>query len=69
MAFRGCRNAGASCRIDQDNTVKIGIENIFCPNNGAGTNAVNYDRPDSDKAIARVISLKFKKTNNTITVI
>lgn len=67
--FRGCRNAGASCRIDQDNTVKIGIENIFCPNNGAGTNTVNYDRANSDKAIARVISLKFKKTNNTITAI
>lgn len=67
--FRGCRNAGQYCRIDQSKTIKIGIENIFCPNFGAGTNTVNYQKTGSDKTIARTISLKFKKINNIITAI
>lgn len=68
-AFRGCTNAGQYCRIDQSRTIKAGIENIFCPNFGAGTNTVNYNKTGSDKTIARTISLKFVKINNIITAI
>jgi len=69
VAFRGCRNAGQYCSINQSQTLKAGIENIFCPNTGAGTNTLENKRAESDKTIARIISLKFIKRNNTITTI
>jgi hypothetical protein len=65
--FRGCTNAGRYCRINQDLTAKLGAENIFCPNFGAGTNTVNYQRNGSDKTIARTITLNFVKRNNIFT--
>lgn len=63
--FRGCRNAGSYCRQDNTLTVIGGLENVFCPNFGGGNNTIDYQKTSFDKVISRVISLRFRKINNT----
>jgi hypothetical protein len=63
--FSGCRNAGKSCRVNNSLTFRTGTENIFCPNFNNGTNSVSFNGPSFDRAIARIINLKYRKQNNT----
>lgn len=62
--FQGCRNAGQYCREDQTQTIKGGLENVFCPNFGEGYNTINYQKIAYDKVISRIISLRYIKNNN-----
>lgn len=59
-----CMNAAGFCSV-RENTV-IGSDVINCPNKNNRDVVLSYNETSFDQNLARVISLKYKKINNTI---
>ena len=62
-----CNNVGKFCTYESQEIV--GFDNIKCPNRGAQQITFSKVTGSSDKSICRVITIKYYKVNNTITLI
>lgn len=59
-----CHNAAQYCKEDSETVV--GSDNVNCPNKNNRDVILAYNRTDFDKSLTRVITLKYKRVDDTI---